>query len=157
MGMVQDSDESLNDSSCFEDMRKRSAASKAILNEPTRDEIFALTAECFPPIEECRATIIEYSRTSFRASEFTLEEVLLSDHILQPGDFVDGVRWIYVEYYKIGSFWGSDVRFSQWGTEPALFKKSPIVLLQEHLAALNHKAGWLSLEEESMSGIKTPV
>jgi hypothetical protein len=157
MGMVQDSDESLNDSSCFEDMRKRSAASKAILNEPSRDEIFALTAECFPPIEECRVAIIEYSRTSFRASEFTLEEVLLSDHILQPGDFVDGVRWIYVEYYKIGSFWGSDVRFSQWGTDPALFEKSPIVLLQERLAELDRKAGRRPLEEENMSGIKTPI
>jgi hypothetical protein len=74
--MVQDSDESLNDSICFEDMRKQSVASKAVLNEPTRDKTFALTAECFPHIEEYRVAIIEYSRTSFRASEFTLEEVL---------------------------------------------------------------------------------
>jgi hypothetical protein len=138
-------------------MRKRSVASKAILNEPTRDEIFALTTECFPPIEEDRVAIIEYSRTSFRASEFTLEEVLSSDHILQPGDFVDGLGWIYVEYYKIGSFWGSVVRFSQWGTEPALFGKSPIVFLQERLAELDYKAGRPLLEEENMSGIKTHI
>ena len=70
---------------------------------------------------------------------------------------MDGVRWIYVEYYKIGSFWGSDVRFSQWGTDPALFEKSPIVLLQERLAELDRKAGRRPLEEENMSGIKTPI
>ena len=89
-------------------MRKRCVASKAILNEPTRDEIFALTSKCFPPIEECRVAIIEYSRNSFHTSEFTLEEVLSSEHILQPGDGVDRVRWAYIEYYKIGSFWGSE-------------------------------------------------
>jgi len=152
--MAQDSDETLNDISCFDDMCKRSVASKAVLNEPTRNEIFALTSECFPRIEECRVTIIEYSRNSFRALEFTLEEVLSSEYILQPGDFVDRVRWIYVEYYKIGTFWGSDIRFSQWGTDPALFEKSPIVLLQERLAELDRKAGRAQLEEENIPGIK---
>jgi len=100
-----DSDDTLNDISCFEDMRKRSVTSKIALNEPTRDEILALTSECFPGIDECRVVIIEFSRNSFRRSEFTLEEVLSSEHILQPGDVVDRVRWIFVEYYKIGCFW----------------------------------------------------
>jgi hypothetical protein len=121
------------------------------------DEIFALTTEYFPRIEECRVAVIEYSLNSFRMSEFTLEEVLSSEHILQPGDFVDGVRWIYVEYYKIGSFWGSNVRFLQWGTDPDLFEKSPIVLLRERLAELDRKAGRTQLEEENMPGIELPI
>lgn len=62
------------------------------------------------------------------------------------------MRWIYVEYYKIGCFWGSDVRFSQWGTDPALFEKSPIVLLQERLAELDRRAGRALLEEEDIQG-----
>ncbi len=133
-------------------MRQRSVASKATLEEPTRGEISALASECFPRIEDSRVVIIEYSKNSFRASEFTLEEVLASDHILQPGDCIGRVRWIYVEYYKIGTFWGSDVRFSQWGTDPALFEKSPIELLQERLAELDRKASRPALEEENISG-----
>jgi hypothetical protein len=107
-----DSDETLNAISCFEDIRKCSVTSKAALDELTLDEIFTLTSECFPRIDECRVVIFEYSQNSLRESEFTLEEVLSSEHILQPGDLVDRVRWIYVEYYKIGCFWGSDLRFS---------------------------------------------
>ncbi len=148
-----ESDESPDDISCLEDMRKRSVACKATHEKPTRDEISALTSECFPRIEESWVAVIEYSRNSFRASEFTLEEVLSSEHILQPGDFVDRVRWIYVEYYKMGTFWGSDVRFSQWGTDPALFEKSPIVLLQERLAELDRMAGRAPLEEEYIPGM----
>jgi hypothetical protein len=81
-----------------------------------------------------------------------LEEVLASEHILQPGDLVPRVRWIYVEYYKMGTFWGSDHRFSQWGTDPALFEKSPIVLLQERLAELDRRAGRPPLGEENLPG-----
>lgn len=154
---ARDSYETLSVSLCFDGMRKRSAASKAILSEPTRDEIFALTSECFPRIEECRVTIIEYSQNFFHVSEYTLEEVISSEHILQPGDCVDRVRWIYVEYYKIGCFWGSDVRFAQWGTDPALFEKSPIILLQERLAELDREAGRAALEEENIPGIKPSI
>jgi len=133
----------------------RTVTSRAVLHEPTRDEISALTAECFPQIEESRVVIIEFSQKFLHVSQFTLEEVLSSEHILQPGDFVDRVRWIYVEYYKIGSFWGSDVRFAQWGTDPALFEKSPIILLQERLAELDRKAGRAPLEEENIPGMKS--
>lgn len=133
-------------------MRQRSATSKALLEEPTRDELSALTSECFPPIEESRVVITEYSNNALRTSEFSLEEVLASECILQPGDLVSRVRWIYVEYYKMGTFWGSDYRFSQWGTDPALFEKSPIPLLQERLAELDRKAGRPPLEEEDIPG-----
>jgi hypothetical protein len=133
-------------------MRQRSVASKAILDEPTRDELSALTCECFPPIEESRVIITEYSNNALRTSEFTLEEVLTSDYILQPAGLVSRVRWIYVEYYKMGTFWGSEYRFSQWGTDPALFEKSPIVLLQQRLAELDRKAGRPPLEEEDIPG-----
>lgn len=154
VAITLESDERPDDNSYLEDMRKRPVARKATTYEkPTRDEISALTSECFPRIEESWVAIIEYSRNSFRASEFTLEEVLSSEHILQPGDFIDRVRWIYVEYYKMGTFWGSDVRFSQWGTDPALFEKSPIVLLQERLAELDRMAGRAPLEEEYLQGM----
>lgn len=154
---ARDSNETLSVSPCFDSVRKRSVASKAILSEPTRDEIFALTSECFPRIEESRVAIVEYSQNFFRVSEYTLEEVLSSEHILQPGDCVDRVRWIYVEYYKIGCFWGSDFRFSQWGTDPALFEKSPIILLQERLAELDREARRAALEEEDILGIKISI
>ncbi len=133
-------------------MGQRSVQSKAILEEPTRDELSALTSECFLPIEESRVIITEYTSNAHRTSEFTLEEVLASEIILQPGDLVSRIRWIYVEYYKMGTFWGSDYRFSQWGTDPALFEKSPILLLQERLAELDRKAGRPPLEEEDISG-----
>jgi hypothetical protein len=127
-------------------------ASKALLEEPTRNELSALIYECFPPMEESRVIITEYSENALRTSEYTLEEVLASECILQPGDLVPRVRWIYVEYYKMGTFWGSDYRFSQWGTDPALFEKSPIVLLQDRLAELDRKAGRRPLEEEDIPG-----
>jgi hypothetical protein len=133
-------------------MRQRSAASKAILEEPTRDELSALTCECFPPIEESRVIITEYSNDALRTSEFSLEEVLASEYILQPVGLVSRVRWIYVEYHKMGTFWGSEYRFSQWGTDPALFEKSPIVLLQQRLAELDRKAGRPPLEEDDIPG-----
>jgi hypothetical protein len=144
--------EKLNTVSNLELMRQRSVASKAILDEPTRDELSALTCECFPPIEESRVIITEYSNSALRTSTFTLEEVLTSDYILQPAALVSRVRWIYVEYYKMGTFWGSEYRFSQWGTDPALFEKSPIVLLQQRLAELDRKAGRPPLEEEDIPG-----
>lgn len=133
-------------------IRQRSVASKFALEEPTRDELSALTYECFPPIEESRVVITEYSVNTLRTLEYTLEEVLASECILQPGDLVPRVRWIYVEYYKMGTFWGSDYRFSQWGTDPALFEKSPILLLQDRLAELDRKAGRTSLEEDNIPG-----
>jgi hypothetical protein len=133
-------------------MRQRSLVSKSIIKEPSRDELSALTSLCFPRIEDSRVIITEYSKNALRTSEFTLEEVLASDDILQPGDLVPRVRWIYVEYYKMGTFWGSDFRFSQWGTDPALFEKSPIVLLQGRLAELDLKAGRAPLEEEDIPG-----
>jgi hypothetical protein len=136
----------------FEIMRLRSAMSKSILEEPVPDELSALTCECFPPIEEARVVITEYSNNALHTSEYTLHEVLASDWILQPGDLVPRVRWIYVEYHKMGTFWGSDYRFSQWGTDPALFEKSPILLLQERLAELDCKAGRPPLEEEDLPG-----
>jgi hypothetical protein len=133
-------------------MRGRSATAKNIFEQPTLDELYALTCECFPPIEESRVIITEYSNNALRTSEFTLEEVLASDCILQPGDLVPRVRWIYVEYCKMGTFWGSDHRFSQWGTDPALFEKSPIVLLQARLTELDKKAGRPPLEDEDIPG-----
>jgi hypothetical protein len=110
----------------------------------------ALTYECFPPLEESKVIITEYSVNTLRTSEYTLKEVLASDFILQPGDLVPRVRWIYVEYYKMGTFWGSDYRFAQWGTDPALFEKSPIPLLQDRLAELDRIAGRPPLEEENI-------
>ena len=132
--------------------RQRLKVSKPDLEEPTRDELSVLTLECFPPIEESRVIITEYSQNALRKSEYTLGEVLASNHILQPGDLVRCVRWIYVEYYKMGTFWGSDHRFSQWGTDPVLFEKSPISLLQDRLAELDRQAGRPSLEEEDIPG-----
>jgi hypothetical protein len=133
-------------------MRQRSLVTKFGLEEPTKEEVSALTSECFPPIEESVVIIAEYSEKALRTSRYTLEEVLASDEILQPGGLVDRVRWIYVEYYKMGTFWGSDMRFAQWGTDPALFEKSPIVLLQERMAELDRKAGRAPLEEEDIPG-----
>lgn len=127
-------------------------ASKSGLGEPTRDELSALASECFPRVEESRVIITEYSRNALRTSEYTLEEVLASDCILQPGDLLPRVRWIYVEYYKMGTFWGSSDRFSQWGTDPVLFEKSPIPLLQDRLAELDRKAGRPPLEGEDIPG-----
>ena len=132
--------------------RQRLITSKSDLEEPTRDELSALTFECFPRIEESRVTITEYSQNALRKSEYTLEEVLASDCILQPGDLVPCVRWIYVEYYKLGTFWGSDHRSSQWGTDPVLFEKSPILLLQDRLAELDREAGRPPPEEEDIPG-----
>lgn len=87
-----------------------------------------------------------------RVGEYTLEEVLASEHILQPGDCIPRVRWIYVDYHKMGTFWGSEYRFAQWGTDPAIFEKSPIPLLQNRLAELDRKAGRPSLEHEDIPG-----
>ncbi len=134
----------------LEFIRQRPIFSTSALEEPTRDELLALTYECFPPIEESKVIITEYAMSTLRVSEYTLKEVLASDCILQPGDLVPRVRWIYVEYYKMGTFWGSEYRFAQWGTDPALFEKSPIALLQDRLAELDRMAGRPPLEEEDI-------
>ena len=73
---------------------------------------------------------------------------------MQPNDLIPRVRWIYVEYYKMGIFWGSDHRFAQWGTDPVIFEKSPIPLLQTRIAELDAKAGRPPLEEEDIQGYK---
>lgn len=146
------SNESLSSISKLELIRQRSTATNTVLEEPTQDELLALTHECFPPIEESRVVITEYSANVLRVMEYTLKEVLTSKCILQPGDLSPSIRWIYVEYYKMGTFWGSDYRFSQWGTDPALFEKSPIGLLQERLAELDREAGRPRLEEEDLPG-----
>ncbi|KAL2071772.1 hypothetical protein VTL71DRAFT_13007 [Oculimacula yallundae] len=135
-------------------VRKCSVSFEAMTLEPTYAEISALTSQCFPRIEESGVKILEYSRNTFRVSEFSLEEVLTSNQILQPGNCVERVRWIFVDYHKIGCFWGSDFRFAQWGTDPALFEKSPIVLLQERLADLDREAGRPGLEEADIPGYK---
>jgi hypothetical protein len=41
----------------------------------------------------------------------------------------------------MGTFWGSDYRFAQWGMDPALFERSPILLLQERLANWTARQG----------------
>lgn len=142
------SSESMSSIPSLELIRQQSTASDTVLEEPTQDELLALTHECFPPIEESRVIITEYSANAVRKMQYTLQEVLASKCILQPGDLVPRVRWIYVEYHKMGTFWGSDYRCSQWGTDPALFEKSPIVLLQDRLAELDREAGRPPLEED---------
>lgn len=126
--------------------------SNAAFDEPTGDELRALATACFPPIEQSKVIITEYSQNMLRVGEYTLEEVLASEHILQPGDCIPRVRWIYVDYHKMGTFWGSEYRFAQWGTDPAIFEKSPIPLLQNRLAELDRKAGRPSLEHEDIPG-----
>jgi hypothetical protein len=136
-------------------LHKLSVASRSAFEDPRPDEIAALTRECFPPIEQSRVIITEFTRDALRTSTYSLGEVLASECILQPGDFVERVRWIYVEYHKMGTFWGSDYRFAQWGTDPALFEKSPILLLQDRMAELDRRAGRETLEEEDLPGEST--
>ncbi len=123
------------------------------LEQPSIAELAALASECFPRIEDAPTIITEFSEETYRVSHFTLEEVLTSKHLLNPPEVGTKVRWIHVEYYKLGTFWGSDFRFLQWGTDPVLFEKSPIVLLQERLAELDKKAGRPILEEEDIVGM----
>lgn len=122
------------------------------LEEPSIEELAALASKCFPRLEDARTIITEYSETNCRVSHFTLEEVLSSKHLLDPPPFVAKIRWIYVEYYKLGTFGGSDVRFLQWGTDPVLFEKSPISILQERLHCLDKLAGRAPLEDEELKG-----
>lgn len=63
------------------------------------------------------------------------------------------VRWIHVDYHKLGTFWGSSVRFLQWGSDPILFEQSPIVLLQQRSAELDAAAGRSPLEDEELQGL----
>ncbi|KAI9893923.1 MAG: hypothetical protein M1814_005476 [Vezdaea aestivalis] len=135
-------------------IREQSIVSKENTKAPAQDELLALTYDCFPPIEDSRVIITEYTENALRTTRYTLEEVLASKCILQPGDLAPRVRWIYVEHYKMGTFWGSDFRFSQWGTDPALFERSPIVLLQDRLAELDREAGRLPIEDEDLPNHK---
>ena len=137
-----------------ETVRQRSLRPKDTIEEPARAELASLAHECFPPIEESKVIITEYSQNVVRSSTYTLEEVLSSECILQPNNPIPHIRWIYVEYYKMGIFWGSDHRFAQWGTDPVIFEKSPIPLLQARMAELDANAGRRPLEEEDIPGYK---
>lgn len=103
--------------------------------------------QCFPPMEDSKVIITEYSASALCRTEYTLEEVLASRCILQPRDSAKRIRWIHVEYYKLGTFWGSDARFSQWGTDPTIFEKSPVQLLLDRLRELDREVGRPPLEE----------
>jgi hypothetical protein len=122
-------------------LRQRRASSGVFLDKPTKGELFSLAYQCFPPLEQSRVIITEFSATALCTTEYTLEEVLASKCILQPRNSAKRVRWIYVEYYKLGTFWGSDARFSQWGTDPTLFEKSPVQLVLDRLAELDREDG----------------
>ena len=101
----------------------------------------SLAYQCFPPLNSARVIITEYSEGAVHTTEYTLEEVLTSKCILQPRDSTRRITWIHAEYYKLGTFWGSDSRFLQWGTDPTLFEKSPVQLLLKRLAELDREAG----------------
>ncbi|KAK3322644.1 hypothetical protein B0H66DRAFT_211548 [Apodospora peruviana] len=142
----------------FSPLLKRSSSSSTRysyrgprVDYPTSKEIAALSAECFPSLHDAPVTITEFSRDSYRVWRYTLGELLESKHLLQP-PLACEVRWIFVEYYKLGTFWGSDQRCFQWGTDPALFEASPIPLLQERLRELDDAAGRPTPEEEDIPG-----
>ncbi|PGH19656.1 hypothetical protein AJ80_03811 [Polytolypa hystricis UAMH7299] len=124
------------------------------LQHPTAEEIAALVSECFPTVESTPVVITEFSETFLHSSHYTLEEVLVSKCLLNPPLFPTTVRWVFVEYYKIGTFWGSDERCFQWGTDPALFEKSPVIMLQDCMADLDKAAGRAPLEGEKLEGYK---
>uniref|UniRef100_A0A0B7KCC8 Uncharacterized protein n=1 Tax=Bionectria ochroleuca TaxID=29856 RepID=A0A0B7KCC8_BIOOC len=55
----------------------RSKTSHAVLEHPSRDELLALSYQCFPPIEDARVFITEYSTKTLRTREYTFGEVLV--------------------------------------------------------------------------------
>ncbi|KAK0386105.1 hypothetical protein NLU13_5942 [Sarocladium strictum] len=128
-------------------LRQRRASSGTPLQAPTTGELLSLAYQCFPPLEHSRVVITDFSANALCTSEYTLEEVLASKCILQPRNSAKRVRWIYIEYYKLGTFWGSDARFAQWGTDPTLFEKSPVQLVLNRLAELDRELGRPPLKE----------
>ena len=120
---------------------------------PILDELAALTADCFPRIDDAIATITEYSETSCHVQRYHLEEVLSSRFLLGPPTEFIKVRWIHVDYHKLGTFWGSSFRFLQWGTDPVLFEQSPIILMQQRSAELDREARRDPLESEELQGL----
>ncbi|KAH7171368.1 hypothetical protein EDB81DRAFT_942128 [Dactylonectria macrodidyma] len=122
--------------------------------DPDVEELAALAARCFPEMQDVPVTITEYSRDSCRVSTYALREVLNSPHLLDRPIRDNHVRWIFAEYYKLGTFWGSDQRCFQWGTDPAIFEVSPVRLLQERLAKLDRASGRLSQSANDIEGYK---
>ncbi|KAI9654264.1 MAG: hypothetical protein M1831_005429 [Alyxoria varia] len=121
---------------------------------PTIDDVALLASTCFPNIEESQVYITEYSSHIHRVSRYTLEEVLASDTLLGPPSPVTAVRWIHVDYHHIGTFWGSGVRFEQWGADPALFEKSPVQLVHQRSAELDRAAERPTADETGLTGYK---
>ncbi|KAH7163452.1 hypothetical protein B0J13DRAFT_634753 [Dactylonectria estremocensis] len=118
------------------------------------EELAELAAFCFPEMQDVPVTITEYSRDSCRVSTYALREVLNSPHLLDRPIRDNHVRWIFAEYYKLGTFWGSDQRCFQWGTDPAIFEASPVRLLQERLAKLDRTSGRPSQSANDIEGYK---
>lgn len=131
----------------------KTLCSGSVLDEPTIEELAALTAECFPRLEDAVTTITEYSESSCHVQKYTLEEVLRSKHVLGPPHSFVKVRWIHVDYHKLGTFWGSSVRFLQWGSDPILFEQSPIILMQERSEELDRDANRSPLKEDELQGL----
>lgn len=125
----------------------------SLLDEPTIEELTALTAECFPRLEDAVTTITEYSESSCHVQNYTLEELLRSKHLLGPPKSFVKVRWIHVDYHRWGTFWGSSIRFLQWGSDPVLFEQSPIILMQERSEELDREANRSPWKEDELSGL----
>lgn len=119
----------------------------------THEELVELASHCFPSIRDVPVIITDYSKTKCRVSRYTLHEILESDYLLEPPISSEEVRWIFVEYYKLGTFWGSDVRFLQWGTDPAIFEGSPIPLLQERLSEMDKVTGRTPTQQDEPPGM----
>lgn len=132
-------------------MQTRSSDETVVGYDPkdiTYDELVELASHCFPSIRDVPVIITDFSQTKCRVSRHTLHEVLESDYLLEPPINSEEIRWIFIEYYKLGTFWGSDVRFLQWGTDPAIFESSPLFLLQERLAEMDRVGGRGPPEDE---------
>ena len=128
------------------------ASKSRIAQRPTFQELAVLTSECFPKLEDTAAIVTEFSESTCHVSRFTLEEILNSKILLDPPSFFAKVRWVHVDYHKLGTFWGSSVRFLQWGTDPVLFEKNPIILMQNRSDELDRLAGRPPLEDENIPG-----
>ena len=124
---------------------------------PSFEELAALASVCFPALRDVPVVITEFSRDSCRVARHTLREVLESNRLLEPPIGEGHIRWVFAEYYKLGTFWGSDQRCFQWGTDPAIFENSPIRLLQERLAELDRAAGRSPPERDELPGEWNPI
>lgn len=82
----------------------KTLCSGSVMDEPTIEELAALTADCFHRLEDAVTAVTEYSESSCHVQKYTLEELLRSKHVLGlPNSFVK-VRWIHVGYHKLGTF-----------------------------------------------------